>query len=142
MTIRSYTSLSRRAISEFRNNRYVSARKAFRGLFFSVDGLEMFSWEKVKNSRTSDTIFILGSGPSLRWLNLEQIRVISQNDTLGISLSFLFDKIIPKYHFLPLERESEENQGRSTMLSLFQDYRSSYQKTIMLLPIKHQLLKK
>ena len=93
MTIRSYTSLSRRAISEFRNNRYVSVRKAFEGLFSSVDGLEMFSWEKVKNSRTSDTIFILGSGPSLRWLNLEQIRVISQNDTLGISLSFLFDEI-------------------------------------------------
>jgi hypothetical protein len=81
----------------------------------------------------------LGSGPSLGWLNQEQIRVINQNDSLGISLSFLFDQIIPNYHLFSLERESSENRGRPRMLDLFQDYRLSYKETIMLLPQKYYL---
>ena len=136
MRIRSHATLLRRALSEFRHNRYVSFPKAFGGIFASAGDWEIVPREKLKNSKTSDTIFILGSGPSLGWLNLEQIRVINENDSLGISLSFLFDKIIPNYHLLPLERESAENRGRTTMLNLFQDYRLSYKETIMLLEKK------
>jgi hypothetical protein len=134
--IRSHATLFGRAVSEFRNNRYVSFPKAFGGIFASAGDWEIVSREKLKNSKTSDTIFILGSGPSLGWLNQEQIRVINQNDSLGISLSFLFDQIVPTYHLLPLERESAENRGRTTMLNLFQDYRLSYKETIMLLEKK------
>ena len=134
--IRSHATLFGRAVSEFRNNRYVSFPKAFGGIFASAGDWEIVPREKLKNSKTSDTIFILGSGPSLGSLNQEQIRVINQNDSLGISLSFLFDQIIPTYHLLPLERESAENRGRTTMLNLFQDYRLSYKETIMLLPQK------
>jgi hypothetical protein len=132
----SHATRFRRAVSEFRNNRYVSIPKAFGGMFSPAGDWEILPREKLKNSKTSDTIFILGSGPSLGWLNEAQIREINQNDSFGISLSFLFDQIIPNYHLLSLERESVENRGRTRMLDLFQDYRLSYKETVMLLPQK------
>jgi len=94
------------------------------------------SLEQVHSYKASDTLFILGNGPSLGWLDSEQIQLINQHDSLGISLSFLFDKIVPNYHLMPLEREWEGNRGRTTMLSLFRDYRSRYKKTIVLMPQK------
>jgi hypothetical protein len=134
--LKSRAFILRRTVFEFRHNRYVSLAKAFGNIFKMSADWETMSREQVHSSKASDTIFILGNGPSLGWLDSEQIQVINQNDSLGISLSFLFDKIIPNYHLMPLEREWEGNRGRTTMLNLFQDYRSSYKKTIILMPQK------
>jgi hypothetical protein len=46
----------------------------------------------------SDTIFILGSGPSLNSLSPEELRHINEQDSLGLSWSFLKTEIRTKYH--------------------------------------------
>lgn len=49
--------------------------------------------------KTSDTIFILGSGPSLNMLHDKHLEEIQQHNSLSINYTFLFDKIIPTFHF-------------------------------------------
>ena len=50
-----------------------------------------------KTYKTSETIFILGSGPSLGSLSAKQWEAISEHDSFGINYSFLMEHV-PTYH--------------------------------------------
>ena len=47
------------------------------------------SIDEAKNYAKSDTVFVLGSGPSIKTLTNQQWQHISENDSFGINYSFL-----------------------------------------------------
>ena len=128
----------REAISEFRYNRYINIKTALVNAIQCQKTWTRITARDIKGVRRSDTLFILGSGPSLNLIGKKELDAVRCHDVLGISLSFLFEDIIPTYHFFPLERESENDHGRSTMVRLFQVYKESYDEVIMLCPYKAQ----
>jgi hypothetical protein len=63
-----------------------------RGGEWTVIGLE-----EAARRRSSDTLFILGSGPSIARVSDEQWKQVSRHDSFGINFSFLLD-FVPTFH--------------------------------------------
>lgn len=62
-------------------------------------GYELLSLAEVRERRRSDTLFILGSGPSIRATTPGQWAFVARHDSFGINFSFLLD-FVPTYHLL------------------------------------------
>lgn len=95
-----------RAIGEFCYNRVIPFGEAAAS-WFKNSSLE-YSWvprERWAERKTSDTIFVLGSGPSISDLSEEQWSHIGSHDSFGINLSFLTMRN-PTYHLLSYERHA------------------------------------
>ncbi|MCK4809394.1 MAG: hypothetical protein KAS99_00450 [Candidatus Omnitrophica bacterium] len=60
---------------------------------------KMISLDEAKRYKKSDTIFILGSGPSIKDLTQEQWKHIDKHDSFGINFSHLLD-YVPTYYSL------------------------------------------
>ena len=125
--------LIRKAAYEFRNNRYISLRTALTNYLKHSESYRILDSQAVKRTRSSDTLFILGSGPSLNLVGKKEQHIIQQHDSLGMGLSFLFDRIIPTYHIFPQELQLGSDYGRNDQTNLFQEYRYSYRKVITLI---------
>ena len=90
-----------------------------------------FKWLKkseLELHKSSDTIFILGSGPSLNLLSPEQINHIKNHNSFGISHSFLFKDIIPTYHLFGWHRGRYQRWNK-----LFNPFRHIYKDVIILM---------
>lgn len=72
----------------------VRAAWRHRGAPWAVIGLE-----EAARRRTSDTLFILGSGPSLTRLSDERWKQVARHDSFGINFSFLLD-FVPTFHVM------------------------------------------
>jgi hypothetical protein len=55
--------------------------------------------------RSSDTIFILGSGPSIAHMSDEQWKHVGRHDSFGINFSFLLD-FVPTFHVMEDGKEA------------------------------------
>ena len=83
-----------------RRKRYLTwpqrARAAWRhrGGAWTVIGLE-----EAARRRSSDTLFILGSGPSILRVSDEQWKQVARHDSFGINFSFLLD-VVPTFHIM------------------------------------------
>lgn len=84
-----------------------------------------------KEFKKSDTIFILGSGPSLNDISKQQWDVIKKHDTFGINFSFL-KGIVTSYHFMEYVRDIP---WREKLIELFNQkrYRDEYQGVVFFL---------
>ena len=83
---------------------------------------------ELKSRKSSDTIFILGSGPSLNFLSSEQINHINDYDSFGISHSFFFTDIIPTYHYFGWHK------GRyHRWKQLFEPFREMYKDVVVVM---------
>ncbi len=60
-------------------------------------GYELLSLDEVRERKRSDTLFILGSGPSIRRVRPDQWEYVGQHESFGINFSLLLD-IVPTYH--------------------------------------------
>lgn len=60
---------------------------------------ELLSLEEVREQKRSDTLFILGSGPSIRRVKPSQWEYVGQHGSFGINFSFLLD-FVPTYHLM------------------------------------------
>jgi hypothetical protein len=60
---------------------------------------EILPLDDVRRQRRSDTLFILGSGPSIRAVTPGQWAHVSRHDSFGINFSFLLD-FVPTYHLM------------------------------------------
>ena len=72
------------------------ARAAWRhrGREWTVIGLE-----EAARRRSSDTLFVLGSGPSIARVSDEQWKQVARHDSFGINFSFLLD-FVPTFHIM------------------------------------------
>jgi hypothetical protein len=62
-------------------------------------GYELLSVNEVRERKRSDTLFILGSGPSIRRVQPSQWEYIGQHESFGINFSLLLD-FVPTYHLM------------------------------------------
>ena len=86
---------------------------------------------ELKLYKSSDTIFILGSGPSLNSLSLEQINHIKEHNSFGINYSFFKREIIPTFHHFGWHR------GRSQRWKvLFPPFRKRYKDVVIVMHYK------
>jgi len=125
--------LFRKAVYEFRTNRYINLRTALTNFLKHSGSYRILDSQAIKRARSSDTLFILGSGPSLNLVGEKEQQIIHKHDSLGIGLSFLFDRIVPTYQLLPQELQLGSDYGREDQTNLFHEFRHSYQQVIMLI---------
>ena len=62
-------------------------------------GWELLDLSEVARRRRSDTLFILGSGPSIRAVTPGQWAHVARHESFGINFSFLLD-FVPTYHIM------------------------------------------
>ncbi|HLA81367.1 MAG TPA: hypothetical protein VJP78_07100, partial [Thermoleophilia bacterium] len=62
-------------------------------------GYELLSLDEVRERKRSDTLFILGSGPSIRRVRPGQWEYLGQHESFGINFSLLLN-IVPTYHLM------------------------------------------
>jgi len=60
---------------------------------------ELLTLDEVKERKRSDTLFILGSGPSIREVRPSQWEYVGEHESFGINFSLLLD-IVPTYHLM------------------------------------------
>jgi len=60
---------------------------------------ELLSLDEVRERKRSDTLFILGSGPSIRRVRAGQWEYVGQHESFGINFSLLLN-IVPTYHLM------------------------------------------
>ena len=61
--------------------------------------IERLTFEKLRHARRTETLFILGSGPSLLDVTPDQWSYVSRHDSFGINYSFMVD-FVPTYHLI------------------------------------------
>lgn len=121
-------------VQDHRQNKYVSYSTTLRNWYeFRNLKYEMYDLESVTGFKTSDTIFILGSGPSLNLIKQEHIKIISHHDSFGINFSFLKEEVIPTFHQMSYERNL---WARNTIVERLSSRRKLYNNTIFFLSDK------
>lgn len=99
-------------------NKYVSYSRAIRNWFkYRKLKYHIYNLESVTKFKTSETIFILGSGPLLNLLTSEQIKTISHHDSCGINYSFLKAEIVPMFQLLSYEGDPIAQKNIIELLS-------------------------
>ena len=89
----------RNGLIDHYKHRYITYPEALLSLYRTrKNRYTKLSTSELKLHKSSDTIFILGSGPSLNSLSLEQINHIKKHDSFGINYSFFKREIIPTFH--------------------------------------------
>lgn len=121
------------AIRNHYYNKYVSYGEAICNYFKTFNQKnKRCNLSSVKNYKTSNTIFILGSGPSLNRIKDQYIDEIQNHDSFGINYSFLKKEIIPTYHQFSWERTNFLNY----LTGAFAPYRGVYKDVIIFLHSK------
>ncbi len=114
--------------------RYLPYRKIF-FIWFKNRKLKykIVSLNEVKMYKKSDTIFILGSGPSMNKLTEKQWQHISRHDSFGINFSFLLN-FVPTFHSM---EDGKNKWLRNFVEQRFKPYRKDFSKTIWFISEKH-----
>lgn len=68
-------------------------------------GNTKISFADLKKMKRSDTLVILGSGPSFARVNASVAQVLHDCDTFGMNFSFLNPNIVPKFQIISYESE-------------------------------------
>ena len=115
-------------------NKYVSYGTAVKNWFkFRNVKYKMYNLKSVTRFKTSETIFILGSGPSLNLLTPQQIKTILSHDSCGINYSFLKAEIVPTFQIISYERDPI---AQKFIIELLSPRRKLYSNTIFFLKQK------
>lgn len=122
-------------LRDHRTKKYISYKEAIDNFFQTYKSKRIqYQLNEVIRKRQSDTIFILGSGPSLDSLTKMQIDHIDQEDSFGVAYSFVKKEIIPTYQMIV----SEDKRGIDYWIKLFSPYREIYKDVIVLLSSKQK----
>jgi len=121
-------------IRDHRKNKYLSYKQCFVNIYKNKKTkYQIRSIDFYKKHKTSNTIFILGNGPSLNLLEQSHLATINSNNSFGVANSFLKKEIIPTYHLFSWENDYISLNVKAKN---FSQYRKSYQDTIMMLNSK------
>ena len=122
----------RNGLIDHYKHRYITYPEALLSLYRTrKNRYTKLSTSELKLHKSSDTIFILGSGPSLNSLSLEQINHIKKHDSFGINYSFFKREIIPTYHSFGWHK------GRYNRWKvLFSPFRERYKDVVVMMHTK------
>jgi hypothetical protein len=124
----------RKAISEYKNKSLYPLHKALwlwiKNRDIEYTSIKKQDWSKYK---TSDTIFIFGSGPSINDISKEQWEYINTHDSFGINYFFL-KRVPTTFYYCGYEPTS--NHTLELSFANDEKLRSLYQKSIWFLPSK------
>ena len=67
--------------------------------------------------KSSDTLFVLGSGPSINRISAERWRLIAAHDTVGFNW-WLYHSFVPKFYFFEVIEREESLEAFETYLTL------------------------
>lgn len=95
--------------------------------------IELYSLRNTGQFIKSDTVFILGGGPSLNSLNPEMWSEIRKHDSFGINWSFLKTEVIPTFYQTEINVDKEIND---IYLKEFSKCRKNYKETLIFLSTK------
>ena len=120
------------AVRDHANYKYISYKEAIINLYRNRN-LEYYSYNlsSLEKFKTSDTVFILGSGPSINSLDQSQVCHIKQNDSFGINFSFLFEDLIPTFHSFGWHKKNY-----SLIKTVFSPFREAYKGVVIFLHTK------
>ena len=123
----------RAAIRDHKQKRFVSYREAIANWYSTRNNnYKIYNLHDIKKFKTSDTIFILGNGPSLNLLNSDHIKIIKSHDSAGVSLSFLKKELTPTFHFSALEGSNTPYYD-GLRQDMFRPYRKQYNDVIIVI---------
>lgn len=113
-----------RNIKNARKYLYMSNLEAVRNYFKNSHlKYEFLNFSQaVKKYKTSDTLFIFGSGPSYATLTSEQVAHINSQNSFGISFSFLKPDIFPTFHIFSYETDGEWRFLQETFKNMREHY--------------------
>jgi len=97
--------------------------------FIKTHQLRKLSHLMVNDYKSSDTIFILGSGDSVNHLTQEQWEIIKTHDSLGINF-WLIHEFVPTYYMFEPTKNIER---MNVLLELFALKKTQYQQTPIIL---------
>lgn len=123
-----------RGIKRFIGRRYYFYKRR-KNRYEAIKRYKKFDFSQLKSLKTSDTIFILGSGPSINKISKDQWSVIEQNDSFGVN-SFLFhpshvptfywyefaDRLMLDYYKFKALEEKNEQYGKVPFILNFNNF--------------------
>jgi hypothetical protein len=77
-------------------------------------------------SPTSDTLFILGTGPSINALTENNWKIIARHDSVGLNF-FLVHPFVPTYSYIEIKKSSLDSNGKPIASELI---RASYERQL------------
>ena len=83
--------------------------------------------------KKSDTIFVLGSGPSVTSLTMEQWQQVKEHDSFGINFSFLLD-FVPTFHSM---EDGKSNWLRGFVEERMKHINGDYSDTVSFISDRH-----
>lgn len=132
-TIREKAGIIKAGIRDHCNAKYISYPEAISGFFKNRKiKYSRYDLSSIRAFKTSDTIFVLGSGPSLNQLSSENIDMIQKHDSVGINYSFLKKEITPTFH----QFSWENTIFQKYLVENFLSYRTSYKDVVILVNSK------
>jgi hypothetical protein len=94
---------------------------------------EVFSIPEVRRRRRSDTVFVLGSGPSLTSITTAQWQEIAAHDSFGINYSLLVN-FVPTYHLM---EDGKEPWLREHLRRVLESRRTNHARAIWFISNRH-----
>lgn len=94
---------------------------------------KIISLNEASGHKKSDTIFVLGSGPSVSNLAKEQWECISKHDSFGINFSFLLN-FVPTFYSM---EDGKIKWYRDFIEQKFKPYRKRFSETIWFISERH-----
>ncbi|MGR3175994.1 MAG: hypothetical protein ACUZ8N_15560 [Candidatus Scalindua sp.] len=132
-SIRKKTGRIKAGIRDHCEGKYISYHEAILA-FFKNKKIRYLRYDlsSIRAFKTSDTIFVLGSGPSLNQLSNINIDIIKKHDSIGINYSFLKKEITPTFHQFSWEKTIFQKY----LVERFSSYRTSYKDVVILVNSK------
>src|ERR1700732_770880 len=94
--------------------------------FGRLDELDLRKWQN------SDTLFILGSGPSINQISSERWAAISHHDTIGFNF-WLYHRFVPKIYFAESHILGMDLQGLAAYNSIAERRAADYLDTLKII---------
>jgi len=125
----------------------------FLRLFYAWDRMRWRRWAEAARKRagippldqvdllrikSSDTLFVLGSGPSINRISAERWRLIAAHDTVGFNW-WLYHAFVPKFYFLEVIEKEVSPEAFEAYLSLASRRAVDYASTIKIAMEFHKL---
>jgi hypothetical protein len=101
-------------------------------------GIPMLGHVDLLKIKSSDTLFVLGSGPSINRISAERWQLITANDTLGFNF-WLYHSFVPKFYFFESIEKPASPEVFDSFLALTRRRAADYASTVKVVTEFHRL---